>query len=34
MDNFWNGGFELLTIMALVLIIKVDEFIQNKRRKK
>lgn len=34
MENFWNGGFEVLVLMALVLAIKVDDCIKNRNGKK
>ena len=34
MENLWSGGFEVLVLMALVLAIKVGDYIQNKRSKK
>lgn len=32
MENFWNGGFELLVLAALVLAIKVDDYIASRRK--
>ena len=34
MTTFWNGGFEVLVLMALVLAIKVDDCIQDRKGRK
>ena len=34
MLSFWNGGFELLVIAALVIAIKVDDYIKSKKDKR
>ena len=34
MENLWNGGFEVLVLMALVLAIKVDDYLKSRKDRK